>query len=103
MGLPPAQALAVPANTLVVGDTYGFHARGPSARPSRRVEVFGYGRRNPFLPWTGLDPWGPEALGQRRIPWYWRGLDVMEQWSGHKAQWQKREDVSPFDLEVLEF
>ncbi|ACL62752.1 phytanoyl-CoA dioxygenase family protein [Methylobacterium nodulans] len=47
--------IAVPANTLVVADTFGFHARGRSARPSTRVEVWGIGQRNPFLPWTSLD------------------------------------------------
>ena len=57
LGLPPPRAIAVPANTLVVADTFGFHARGPSARPATRVEIWAMGRRNPFLPWTGLDPW----------------------------------------------
>ena len=57
LGLPPPRAIAVPANTLVVADTFGFHARGPSARPTTRVEIWAMGRRNPFLPWAGLDPW----------------------------------------------
>ena len=43
---------AVPANTLVVADTYGFHARRPSARPSMRLEIWAYSRGNPFTPWT---------------------------------------------------
>ena len=64
MGFPPPQAFAVPANTLVVADTVGFHARGLSVRPSVRVEIWTYGRRNPFLPWTGLDLWQPS--GPRR-------------------------------------
>jgi hypothetical protein len=46
---------AVRANTLVVGDTYGFHARRRSTRPSVRLEIWAYSRRNPFLPWSGLD------------------------------------------------
>ncbi|MGH7055321.1 MAG: phytanoyl-CoA dioxygenase family protein, partial [Stellaceae bacterium] len=37
-GFPPPRAIAVPANTLVVADTFGFHARGPSAVPTMRVE-----------------------------------------------------------------
>ena len=57
LGLPPPRAIAVPANTLVVADTFGFHARGPSARPTARVEIWAMGRRNPFLPWAGFDPW----------------------------------------------
>lgn len=49
------EAVAVPANTLVVADTFGFHARGRSTKPSTRIEVWGIGQRNPFLPWTSLD------------------------------------------------
>jgi hypothetical protein len=45
--------IAVPANTLVVADTFGFHARGTSAGPSSRVEVWAIGRRSPFLSFRG--------------------------------------------------
>ncbi len=31
MGLPEPRIFAVPANTLVVADTFGFHARGPAS------------------------------------------------------------------------
>lgn len=102
LGLGPARALAVPANTLVVADTYGFHARGPSAGPTQRVEVWAYGRRNPFLPWAGLDLWQVEALGQRRVPLFWFAQDVVERLTGKKGQWQARPDVSAFDADVLE-
>jgi hypothetical protein len=49
LDLPPPRLFAVPANTLVVADTFGFHARGPSVRPSRRIEIFAYGPRSPFF------------------------------------------------------
>jgi len=68
LGLPPPRALAVPANTLIVADTFGFHARGRSLRPSLRVEVWAFGRRNPFLPWTRLDPL-VNAVGLGRVDW----------------------------------
>jgi hypothetical protein len=55
LGLPTPIAVDVPANTLVVADTFGFHARGLSVRPSHRVEVWGIAPRSPFLPWGGLD------------------------------------------------
>jgi hypothetical protein len=55
LGLPQPTKFAVPANTLVVGDTFGFHARGHSARRSIRVELYASQRPNPFLPFTGLD------------------------------------------------
>jgi len=66
LGLPTPRPLAVPANTLIVADTFGFHARGRSLRPSLRVEVWAFGRRNPFLPWTRLDPL-MNAIGLPRV------------------------------------
>lgn len=75
MNLPGPHAFAVPANTLVVGDTVGFHARGFSARPSKRVEIWAYGRRNPFLPWTGFDPLSLPGIAEARIPLMWAALD----------------------------
>ncbi len=75
MALPQPHAFAVPANTLVVADTFGFHARGIAARPSVRVELWAYGRRNPFLPWTGLHLGSLPFLASRRagILWWLRG------------------------------
>ena len=82
LGLPPPHLFAVSANTLVVADTNGFHARGPSLRPSKRVEIWAYGRRNPFLPWTGLDPTGWPGLAERRVPLYWAFRDRFRRWLG---------------------
>src|SRR5205823_7805156 len=65
--LPRPRAFAVPANTLIVADTFGFHARGPSAGRSVRVEIWAYGRRSPFVPWPGLDWWSGAALAQRSL------------------------------------
>ena len=72
------RVFAVPANTLVVADTVGFHARGLSARPSVRVEIWTYGRRNPFLPWTGLDPGSIPGIAERRIPFLWKVRDFLD-------------------------
>lgn len=80
LGLPPPTRFAVPANTLVVADTNGFHARGPSARPSTRVEIWAYGRRNPFLPWTGLDLTGVKGVAERRVPLWWAVGDRLRPW-----------------------
>jgi hypothetical protein len=68
LGLPPPRPLPVAANTLIVADTFGFHARARSTRRSLRVEVWGVGPRNPFLPWTGLDPLIAKA-GRRKLKW----------------------------------
>lgn len=88
LDLPPPRLFAVPANTLVVADTYGFHARGPSLRPALRIELWGYGRRNPFLPWTGADPLSWPGLAPRRAPLYWQALDLRERWTGKRNPWR---------------
>lgn len=82
LGLPAPKAFAVPANTLVVADTSGFHARGPSVRPSIRVEIWTYGRRNPFLPWTGLDLLSLPGIAERRANWMWAARDRFRAWLG---------------------
>ena len=96
LGYPAPHAFATPANTLIVADTSGFHARGPSAGPGLRVEVWAYGRRNPFLPMP-VDPWRVEALGARRATTFWRVGDLLDR-LGLKAQtWRRRDNVSAFD------
>jgi hypothetical protein len=78
LGLPPARAFTVPANTLVVADTFGFHARGLSTRPATRVEIWAYSRRNPFLSWTGGDPLSLPGIAERRVPALWALRDRLE-------------------------
>ena len=97
MRLPPARRFAVPANTLVVADTFGFHARGPSVRPSRRTEIWAYSRRNPFLPFALPDPGGLAAIRERRVTAYWKGRDVLARWIGQP--WRPAGARSPFDME----
>jgi hypothetical protein len=97
LGLPAPQAIAAPANTLVVADTFGFHARGLSARPTTRVEIWAFGRRNPFLPWTGIDPWSVAALGDRKPILYWKSVDILERLGLGRQRWRARADVSAFD------
>ncbi|MBE5074539.1 phytanoyl-CoA dioxygenase family protein [Erythrobacteraceae bacterium E2-1 Yellow Sea] len=75
MKLPPAEGLAMPANTLVVADTVGFHARGNSVKPGQRVEIWSYARRNPFLPWVGLDLLSLPGIAERRVGWLWAFRD----------------------------
>lgn len=82
MKLGPAEALAVPGNTLVVADTVGFHARGPSDRPGERVELWSYARRNPFLPWLGGDLLSLPGIAERRVNWLWAVRDRLEKHIG---------------------
>lgn len=77
MGFKPAEPLALPANTLVVADTGGFHARGAAAIPGERVEIWSYARRNPFLPWTGGDLLSLPGIAERRVGWLWKIQDLI--------------------------
>lgn len=97
MKLPKPVAFAVPANTLVVGDTVGFHARGLSVRPSRRVEIWAYGRRNPFLPWAGLDLLSLPGIADQRIPWMWDGLDRLQKLGLARNSWVDKGLKRPLD------
>jgi len=93
LDLPEPRAFAVPANTLIVGDTFGFHARGPSVRPSVRCEIWAYGRRNPFLPWPGLDLFSLPGIAERRIPYIWGFRDRWKRFIGQP--WRDVGDKSP--------
>ncbi|ACL56929.1 phytanoyl-CoA dioxygenase family protein [Methylobacterium nodulans] len=80
--------VAVPANTLVIADTFGFHARAPSLRASTRVTVHTYIRRNPFLPWTGLDPKALPGLRGRELSLYLGFQDLKRRLTGRGAPWR---------------
>jgi hypothetical protein len=97
MGLGAPKAFAVPANTLVVADTVGFHARGFSARPTVRVEVWTYGRRNPFLPWAGFDLWSRPGLAERRIPFVWDVRDFLHRKGLMNQPWKDVGRLRPQD------
>jgi hypothetical protein len=89
LGLGEPRSFAVAANTLVVADTLGFHARGVSARPTVRVEIWAYGRRNPFLPWAGLDPVGMPFIRDRAVPLSWAVTDFGEALGLKRNPWRR--------------
>lgn len=101
LGYDQPQAFAVKKNTLVVADTYGFHARGPSVRPSTRIELWAYGRRSPFLPWIGFNVFALPVVKQHLIPWYWTGLDYLEQKYHRKNPWRKVGKLKATDPAVM--
>ena len=78
MGYGPVQAYPVKANTLVVADTHGFHARARASRPSVRPAIYASLRRNPFLPWAGLDPMALPGLNGRKTALYGAWQDFAE-------------------------
>ena len=88
LGLPQPTRFTVPANTLVVIDTCGFHARGRSAKPSVRTEIWAYSRRSPFLPWTGFDPLAIGPLADRRGEWLAAALDWLDRRGWRKQHWK---------------
>ncbi|MCF3934662.1 phytanoyl-CoA dioxygenase family protein [Acuticoccus sp. M5D2P5] len=65
LGYGEVRPCPVPGNTLVVADTYGFHRRCPSPHRTVRTSLYGVLRRNPFLPWNGLDPYDLPVLRDR--------------------------------------
>ncbi|MCY0096369.1 phytanoyl-CoA dioxygenase family protein [Hoeflea ulvae] len=73
--------IAVPANTLVVADTHGFHARAVSERPTTRLSLYGSLRRNPFLPWTGLDVFDLPGLSGRQAEIH----DAINSWKARRG------------------
>lgn len=89
LGLPPPRPFVVPANTLVVADTCGFHARGQSDRPTVRVEIWAYSRRTPFLPWTGLDPLSLPFIAPRRAEWAGKAMDWLAKRGWKQQHWSK--------------
>ncbi len=99
LGLPQPRILDVPANTLVVADTFGFHARGPSSGPSFRVEIWAFGRQSPFVPWTFSPLWRMRWLARRRAALFWWSEDLLERFGlGHNV-WRARKNTSAFDGE----
>jgi len=50
MGFGPARQLTVPANTLVIADTFGFHRRGSAKAGAERLAMYGNMRPWPFAP-----------------------------------------------------
>lgn len=98
LDLPQPTAFAVRANTLVAIDTSGFHARGVSDAPTVRVEIWAYSRRNPFLPWTGLDPFSVAPLAPRRADWLMNIADLLDRCGMRKQHWLKVGSRRPTDV-----
>jgi hypothetical protein len=89
LGLAQPTRFAVPANTLIVADTFGFHARAASDHATLRIELWAYSRRSPFLPWTGLDPLSWKPLAIRRAEWLGSIMDRLDRLGWMKQQWRR--------------
>lgn len=71
LGYSPPRPLSGAANTLVVADTSGFHARAASSLPTRRIAIYGFSRSNPFLPWVSGDFGALPAVKSGALRLYW--------------------------------
>lgn len=95
MGYGKRKQLAVPGNTFVVADTSGFHARGRSERPSARIEIWAYSRRNPFIPWTGLDVASAPPVKHRQAVIAWWFMDLRGRLGFKTPLWRDAGRVAP--------
>jgi hypothetical protein len=92
LGYGAPTRVVVPANTLVVANTYGFHHRAPSSRHTVRVEFHGHLRRNPFLPWNGWDP--ASLVGTAHWQMFFAWLDFRGRYLGKGTGWKACGNVS---------
>ncbi len=98
LGYGPVRRFPVAANTLIVADTSGIHARAPAPGRSTRVAIWAYSRSNPFLPWTGGDLIHAPALKRRALTLYWAASDGWKDLTRSRREWRwvgKRRPLSP--------
>ena len=92
---PEPRRFAVPANTLVVGDTFGFHARAYSPKATTRIEIYATSRPNPFKPVTGMGLDRRLFVGPRRSEAFWWLQDRLAPFGIMRAIWRDVGKVSP--------
>ncbi|MCJ8052084.1 phytanoyl-CoA dioxygenase family protein [Shinella curvata] len=106
LGYSQPVKMTVKANTLVVADTHGFHARSPSYKTTTRIEIYGSLRRNPFLPFTGLHIASLPFIASGMNRWIISGMRLRSRlgikgspWRdagrGKADEWSKRLDKPP--------
>ncbi|RVU83739.1 phytanoyl-CoA dioxygenase [Leucothrix sargassi] len=86
LGLPEEKAFVVPANSLVIANTFGIHKRTESEK-STRLSIYGDSRTNPFNPIPGM----PSRLVDE---WQYKLLDLFRVKADRKAA--KRGGKSPW-------
>lgn len=97
LDLPLPVRMAVPANTLIIADTSGFHARTASPNPTCRVEIYATLRRTPFLPWTGAHLLALPAIAGRHTRLV-SGLERLIERAGlGRSSWRPVGPAGPFD------
>jgi len=100
IGLAAPQAFKVPANTLVIANTNGFHRRGAANEVSSRLEIWAYSRSNPFNPLPGFDMGWYNKLSHKAIDWYLKRQDRLAEKHGGNSSWHIVETSEMFDSDV---
>lgn len=97
MGLGDPIGLSVPANTLVIANTHGFHRRGDAAKRSMRTEIWSISRSNPFNPFPGFDLPAFTRIQDRVLTWYREYCDKKAASQGAKSSWHIVSAVNTLD------
>lgn len=87
MGMGKPIGLSVPANTLVIANTHGFHRRGDADKRSMRTEIWSISRSNPFNPFPGIDLPALAKLQNRALTWYRGHCDRKAEKRGSQSSW----------------
>lgn len=99
LGLPAPKAFKVPANTLVIANTNGFHRRGAANEVASRLEVWAYSRSNPFNPLPGFDLGWYNKLSHKAIDWYLKRQDRRAEQQGRNSSWHIVDSAEMFDYD----
>jgi len=99
MALPAPGSFTVPANTLVIADTHGFHRRGAASEESSRLEIWAYSRTNPFNPLVGFNFDWYNTLSLRVIDKYLKRKDRIAADRGLPASWHLIDSAEMFGTE----
>lgn len=100
LGLPAPKALSVPANTLVIANTNGFHRRGAASEVSSRLEIWAFSRSNPFNPLIGFNFKWYNRLSLHVIDWCLQRQDRKAAEQNRRASWHLIDSEEMFEYDV---
>ena len=86
-GFGPPKAFKVPANTLVMADTFGFHRRGEAQSNSSRMAIYAYSRSNPFNPFPGAFSRWRSRIEERMTRYFHHRADQEAAKRGVQSSW----------------
>ncbi len=97
MGLPAPEPMCVKAGTLVVGNTHGFHGRGFAKASASRLELWAYGRYNPFNPLPGFGLSVMDKIQNAALQRFWQYKDKIATQRQSRASWHIIDKEQMFD------